>query len=102
MRYIVFCTAILLLAGCSVPDNTPKAIAKNAALSEQVEVCIACHGPDGKNGKEGVPPLGGRSYDDLMAAMHKVKESYSPQPLIGHSLSDEEMRDIAAYFSSIK
>ncbi len=102
MKYTLFGVLILLLAGCSPPGNTPKAIAKNAAAAEKAQICTTCHGVDGKHGKENVPPLGGRSYEELVAAMQRVKESYSPQPTLVHSLSDEDIRDIASYFSSFK
>jgi cytochrome c553 len=102
MKYNLFGIFIFLLLGCSPPDNTPKAIAENAAVAEKVKVCIACHGVDGKQGKVNVPQLGGRTYEDLIAAMQRVKETYSPQPLLGHSLSDEDMQYIATYFSRVK
>lgn len=102
MRHTIIGLCLLLLTGCSPPVNTPKAIVNNAEVAEKVKVCIACHGPDGKSGKEGVPQLGGRTYEDLMAAMKKVKEAYSPQPLLGHTLSNEDMHDIATYFSQFK
>lgn len=102
MKYTLFCILILLMAGCSPTDNTPRAIAKNTAAAEKSQICTTCHGIDGKHGKVNVPPLGGRSYEELVAAMQRVKESYSPQPTLVHSLSDEDIRDIASYFSSFK
>jgi cytochrome c553 len=102
MKYTIFGMSILILAGCTTQGSTSNAAPKNTAVTEKVQICVACHGPNGKNGKEGVPPLGGRSYEELMTAMQRVKEAYSPQPLLGHTLSDEDMHDIATYFSSVK
>lgn len=102
MKYNLFGIFILLLVGCSPLDNTPKAIAENAAVTEKAQICMTCHGVDGKQGKENVPPLGGRTYEELVAAIQRVKESYSPQPTLVHSLSDEDISDIATYFSNVK
>ena len=99
MKYFKFVTLISILASCSLPDNTPKAIAESAALSEKVEVCIACHGLEENSGKEGVPPLKGRTYEELKAAMERLREYYSPQPLLAHNFSDNDIHDIAIYFS---
>jgi cytochrome c553 len=102
MKYIVFGISLLLLTGCSTQKSATDTTAKNTAITEKVQTCAACHGPDGKSGKENVPPLGGRSYEELVKAMQNIREAYSPQPLLGHSLSDEDIHDIAAYYSNIK
>ena len=98
----VFISAGLLLASCSQREDPTKPAPIKTSATEKAHICTTCHGVDGKHGKENVPPLGGRSYEELVAAMQRVKESYSPQPTLVHSLSDEDIRDIAAYFSSFK
>jgi len=102
MKYIIFGISVLMLVGCTTQGSTPSPSAANTTVAEKVEVCVACHGPNGKNGKAGVPPLGGRSYEELVVAMQRVKDAYSPQPLLGHQLSDQDIHDIANYFSSVK
>jgi cytochrome c553 len=105
----IFLSAGLLLTGCSqqhdptkpVPIKTSATEVK-ASGTEKAQICTTCHGIDGKHSKENVPPLGGRSYEELIVAMQRVKESYSPQPTLVHTLTDEEMHDIATYFSSFK
>jgi cytochrome c553 len=77
-------------------------VPQNTASAEKIQSCMACHGADGKSGKEGVPPLGGRTYEELVKAMQNVREAYSPQPLLGHTLTDAEIHNIASYFSSVK
>jgi cytochrome c553 len=102
MKYTILGLFILLLAGCSHQQDPTKPAPIKASATEKAQICTACHGVDGKHGKENVPPLGGRSYEELVAAMHRVKESYSPEPTLVHRLSDEDMHDIATYFSSFK
>jgi cytochrome c553 len=98
----VFLSAALLLAGCSHQQDPTKPAPIKASATEKAQICTACHGVDGKHGKQNVPPLGGRSYEELVTAMQRVKESYSPEPTLVHRLSEEDMRDIATYFSSFK
>jgi cytochrome c553 len=102
MKYNLFGLSVVLLAGCTSQETTSSVAQKNTAVPEKVQICVACHGVDGKHGKENVPSLGGRSYEELVVAMQRVKEAYSPQPLLGHALSDEDMHDIATYFSSFQ
>lgn len=102
MKYTILGISLLSLASCTTQGNTADSTPKNTADTEKVQVCVACHGPNGKDGKVGVPPLGGRSYEELVKAMQNVREAYSPQPLLGHTLSDEDIHDIATYFSSVK
>ncbi|OGV76136.1 MAG: hypothetical protein A3I83_02340 [Methylotenera sp. RIFCSPLOWO2_02_FULL_45_14] len=101
MKYYVLGISLFFLAGCSTQGSVSSA-PKSTAVTQKVQTCIACHGADGKSGKVGVPPLGGRSYEELVKAMQNVRDSYSPQPLLGHTLSDEDISDIATYFSSFK
>lgn len=102
MKYYVLGISLLFLAGCSAQGGVSNSAPKNTAVTQKVQTCIACHGADGKSGKVGVPPLGGRSYEELVGAMQNIRDAYSPQPLLGHALSNEDISDIATYFSSFK
>jgi cytochrome c553 len=100
VKYYVLGLSAILLAACS-NQETLKENTKNAVASDKIQTCIACHGADGKVGKPGVPPLAGRSHEELVAAMERVREAYSPQPLLGHQLNDDDIRLIADYFSAV-
>lgn len=102
MKYIILGVSLITLVACTTQKSASDPAQKNTASTEKIQTCMACHGADGKSGKEGVPPLGGRSYEELVQAMQKVREAYSPQPLLGHTLTDAEIHDIATYFSSVK
>ena len=102
MKYAILGFIFVMLVGCTAQGSIPNKTLKNSVIPEKVQVCVACHGVDGRHGKENVPKLGGRTYDDLISAMQRVKEAYSPQPLLGHRLSDLDMHDIAIYFSTVK
>ena len=105
MRYYPFGIILLTLVSYSLTGcaaDTKKVNAADTKKVNKVETCIACHGVDGKHGKEGVPDLGGRPYEELVQAMQNQRDSSFTQPLIVHVMSDAEMREIATYFSSVK
>jgi cytochrome c553 len=110
MKYYLLGLTILLLGACTSQGDKqaqatkvqPQTQVQNATAPEKVQICLACHGVDGVHGKVGVPPLGGRTYNDLVNAMHDVREAYSPQPLLGHFLSDDDIKEVALYFSGLK
>lgn len=97
MKRYVLALSVILLAACSSQEPRQQ----NMSASDKIQTCISCHGADGKTGKAGVPPLAGRSHEELVTAMERVREAYSPQPLLGHQLNDEDIRVIADYFSGV-
>jgi len=94
---IFFALVSYSLAGCAADAKKV-----NAADAKKVESCVGCHGVDGRHGKEGVPALGGRPYDELVQIMLDQRDSHLTQPLIVHVMSDEEIREIATYYSNLK
>lgn len=102
MKYYALGISILFLAGCTAKEDVSNPVSENVPVSQKVETCLACHGADGKSGKPGVPALSGRTYEELVQAMKNVRDTYSPEPLLGHTMTDEDIHDVATYFSSIK
>ncbi len=104
MKYYLLSALVLFLAGCSTKEDVSNSSPAKVSVAQKVETCLACHGADGKSGKPGVPALGSRPYEELVEVMRNIREtySYSPQPLLGHSLTDGDIHDIATYFSNIK
>jgi cytochrome c553 len=94
MKYFTFGICLLVLASYPAPGN--------AADTKLIETCIACHGADGKSGKEGVTALGGRSYEELVQAMKNLREANIPSPQILHTMTDKDIQDVAAYFSKAR
>ena len=72
-----------------------------------VYTCGGCHGVTGYNNaypNYHVPRIGGQSYDYLVSALTEYKKGERAHPTMraqGESLSEQDIRNIAAYLSSL-
>lgn len=70
--------------------------------------CEVCHGGDGKGQKMDVPALAGQRADYLEATLQAFKQDerhndiYSRMRSIAKQLSDEEIKELAAYYQGMK
>lgn len=99
MKHFTFVVSLFLLAGCSsqsVNNNT-----SSLAGYENAKLCISCHGDNGISGKQNMPPIGHMSSAELIAATARLAETHFDKPILAHSLSDAELRDIAKYFAAV-
>ncbi|MGA9333469.1 MAG: cytochrome c [Rudaea sp.] len=73
-----------------------------------VYTCGGCHGVTGYENaypNYHVPRIAGQNYDYIVAALTGYKKGERSHPTMGaqaQSLSDQEIRNIAAYLSSLK
>jgi len=71
------------------------------------DTCTGCHGVPGyKNAFPNyhVPRIAGQNYEYLISALTGYKKGERPHPTMraqGESLTDQDIRDIAAYLSSL-
>ena len=66
--------------------------------------CSACHTNSGKS-KVGIPSLNGKSFDYLTTALNEYKNKVrknSIMQMVANRLDDEQIKSLAAYFSSLK
>lgn len=66
-------------------------------------VCAGCHGADGNSSNPMWPKLAGQHVDYLVGQLQKFKAGDRQEPSMSpmaKPLSDQEMADLAAYFSS--
>ncbi|HEX2830716.1 MAG TPA: cytochrome c [Burkholderiales bacterium] len=73
------------------------------AGKEKSRTCAACHGADGNSATADFPKLAGQYYDYLVKAMNDYKSGKRKNPIMGPQaapLSQRDMEDLAAYFSS--
>lgn len=100
MIRIVICTATALL----LTLVSAQAAGDAAAGKAKSATCVACHGPAG----QGVPPnpkLAGHSEDELLAALKDYKSgkrNNAVMKAMTAGLSDQDMANLAAYYSSLK
>ena len=102
-RLLVFATALFAIPALAA--DAGKGDAK--AGKSLVYTCGGCHGVTGyKNAYPNyhVPRIAGQNYDYIVAALTEYKKGERSHPTMraqGESLSDQDIRDIATFLSSI-
>ena len=83
---------------------TSVAHAGNAAAGkEKAKACAACHGADGNSASADFPKLAGQNADYIVKSLQGYKSGTRKNPIMapmGTNLSQRDMEDLAAYFSS--
>ena len=76
-----------------------------AAGKTKSTTCAACHGADGNSVAPNFPKLAGQAESYLLKQLHDfksgVRKNATMQPMVA-GLNDQDMADLAAYFSSQK
>lgn len=82
------------------------AMAQDAkAGREKARMCAVCHGPLGLSVAPNAPSLAGEPAPYLMAQLRAFREGtrqHEQMSLIAAELSDEDIADLAAWFSRIR
>jgi cytochrome c553 len=66
--------------------------------------CFACHGTDGNAVDPQYPRLAGQYNEYIQQALHEYKDGRRSNPIMkgfAGTLSDQDIEDLAAYFSSM-
>lgn len=103
MRTVLLSATVLAAVAAS-----PAAVAADAEAGRaRAQTCLGCHGAPGmRNAYPGyrVPKLGGQHVEYLVAALQAYKSgqrSHATMRAQAADLSDEDMANIAAFFSSL-
>lgn len=84
----------------------PNGFAANADMAERTRACTHCHGEQGKAGPDGYyPRLAGKPAGYLYNQLQNFKQRrrhYDLMTRLIDPLSDDYLRDMAEYFSSLK
>ncbi len=83
-----------LLAPVLVRGDPPKA-----------STCVACHGQHGISANEQWPNLAGQKREYLVEQLEAFRQGERKNPLmtpVSQMLSDQDIRELAAYFSALK
>lgn len=101
-RALPFALALLFALPAFAADKGDAAAGKTL-----VYTCVGCHGITGwKNAYPSyhVPKIGGQNYEYLVNALMEYKTGGRSHPTMrtqGEALSEQEIRDIATYLSSL-
>jgi cytochrome c553 len=94
--------ALSLMAAASVPvlagGNAEAGKTKSA-------VCAGCHGTDGNSAAPSFPKLAGQHEDYMYHSLKDYKSGKRKNPIMSGqvaSLSDQDMKDLAAFFAKQK
>lgn len=102
-RALLLATALTLSLPALAAENGDAAAGKT-----KVYTCAGCHGITGWENpypNYHVPKIAGQNYTYLVNALTEYKKGDRAHPTMraqGESLSDQDIRDIATYLSSIK
>ncbi|GGM09254.1 cytochrome c4 [Pseudomonas asuensis] len=94
--------SLMLTLGISI---TAQAAGDATAGQAKSTVCGACHGPDGNSPVPNFPKIAGQGERYLIKQLHDIKKDERPVPemmAFMPALSDQDIEDLAAYFSSQK
>ncbi|WP_296184946.1 c-type cytochrome [Pseudomonas sp. UBA1879] len=98
--------SLLLLLGIPGAARAADVIVGDPAAGQaKAVVCGACHGPDGNSMAPGFPKLAGQGQRYLLKQLHEIKDGKrTVLEMTGmlNPLNDQDLADIAAYFSGQK
>ena len=72
------------------------------AVRQKVQVCFACHGPEGNSASPVVPSLAGQPQQFIVTELFQFREGRRKDPQmtpLAASLTNADMNDLAAYFT---
>ena len=81
----------------------PSLTGMNAATAAKADSCAHCHGTDGNSTSSAYPSLAAQTRDYLYRQMKDFKEGRRKNAMMSPSigvLSDQDMQDLAEYFSA--
>ena len=99
-------TLMLLAAAAALAAGTQALHAADIenAKAKVEQVCKTCHGADGNTPlTPDTPRLAGQHYDYLVKAMKDYRGGKRQNPMMGPmaaSLTDKDIKDLAAYFAA--
>jgi cytochrome c553 len=95
---------LLLAAIVALPAPCALAAADAAAGKEKAKVCVACHGENGVSAMPGIPSLAGQQDQFIQWQLVFFRSGRRPNPAMAPlvaDLTDEDVRNLGAYFASL-
>lgn len=106
-------SALALMASCAVPAQVLAAdaapVGDAQAARNKISMCIGCHGIPGYKASfpevYHVPMIAGQNAEYLVSALKDYASgarTFPTMEVIAQSLSEQDMADLAAYYSTLK
>lgn len=98
-------TQLIIAAACAVLSLPAFAGGSAAVGKVKSQMCQACHGPDGNSTNPAFPRLAGQHKSYLIKALMDYRSGARKNPIMNGfaaHLTNTDIEDIAAYFSSQK
>jgi cytochrome c553 len=99
-KHLILLAAVLLL-----PPASTQAAGDMGAGAKKAQICAACHGADGNSTNPVWPRLAGQQKEYILKQLHDFKNGKRANPQMSPmaaNLGEEDMQDLAAYFSAQK
>lgn len=100
MLVVCLLFSVSAVAASISPVNAPD------TMAERVKACIGCHGPEDKAGRDAYyPRIAGKPEGYLFNQLRNFRDGrrhYRPMALLLEGLPDQYLREMAAYFASLK
>ena len=96
MRYLVLVAVLFAFPAAHADEQVPKAAR---------EICAACHGPAGTSANPQYPSMAAQHASYLAKQLREFRTDERKSPIMGpiaKALSDEEIAQLAAYYSRQK
>jgi cytochrome c553 len=95
---------LILLAATSLALFSGLALAGDPRVGQtKAEACIECHGADGNSAVPNFPRIGGQYESYLLHSLRGYKSGARSNAIMAGivaGLSDQDLRDLAAYYAS--
>lgn len=101
MKKIIVAAATTMLVAVMVNANAGDAAAGQAKSAN----CTGCHGMNGKSNNPNYPNLAGQKENYLVKAIKDYRDGKRSDAMMGSmvsGLSDADIADLAAFYSSVK
>ena len=99
MNKIILLVSLLMATTASIADGNAV-----AGLKIVKKVCQSCHGLDGQGINDTYPKLAGQFSDYMVKALSDYKSGKRQNAIMSgfaSTLSEQDMHDVAAYFSRL-
>ena len=107
MKHVLLALALFAPLAVLATESAKDPLVKGSAAAGETKAatCVACHGPAGNSAAPTFPKLAGQSSKYLFEQLLAFKSGKRSNPVMAPqaaTLSEQDMRDVSAYFAAQK